>query len=344
MNLLAFKALNKKDGSLCSPFMGARWQMTYLPQLGGYYYLLKSDKVPSKRNSSGVYAGKFFDAKIYGKEIYIVAPTPEPTTTIVIGTSGWRASSAIVVDGPFHAESKEDKEKAAGIILSSYEMGYEAINDIVMEACAIVGKQSAQIVADIARKAKEISDIATVLETCNSIKLGEMAIPIIRDAFQSVMTNQRRSRAQKGKIMDVDLPSLWKTVEVVLDDPFSRDWNAIKAIHMMGKAGKAAIPYLERLIDGWIPRLQSSRKNKKTPVISVLATLIFSCLFIGKDALPLLERLAEYRVTHETIANHCFMLRKNALGLMEKLAVMNINNEHILDLLACSCRKIVHIG
>ncbi|MEM4721746.1 MAG: hypothetical protein QXT73_06790 [Candidatus Methanomethylicaceae archaeon] len=162
MNLLAFKALKKSGQLLLSPTRESPWRKKYIPQLGGEYFFLDADKCPDLENCNGVYAGTFVEAGGYGSDIYLVAPLPSPETVVVLGNSGWRASTAIVVGGPYSRDNDDDRIKAAEQIIAAAQMGYETIPGIWLEAITFFDEAGLSL-PERATDSKPVIDVLTRL-------------------------------------------------------------------------------------------------------------------------------------------------------------------------------------
>ncbi|MEM4721747.1 MAG: hypothetical protein QXT73_06795 [Candidatus Methanomethylicaceae archaeon] len=328
MNLLAFKALKREQEYLLSPLCTAIWQRKFIPELGGEFYFVKADQLPSSGNQYGIHGGTWDEACLYGEEIYIVAPLPSPDTAIVLGTAGWRASAAIVVDGPYDSKKDEDKRRAAQVIMSYHLMGYESVRDVLIESCLISGKDRIPILTEIASSIDDVSSfIKVVATTCKGP--DDNTTNLIIKAFRSL---ERKAKDKKGFLREKAKP--------LISDPFSTDREATQAIYSMRSLEKEAIPYLTGLALSWEPILRKAKKDIVISPCSALVALIFVCSKIGKEAIPILERLLKYKITHRIIASECYSLGVDAIPLLERIAIENIGNEPVLRDVASACERL----
>lgn len=129
MNYLAIKALDKKGDTLVSPIAGREWGYSLV---AGEWRAALAAQPGDVDAGKGVFASTYVEARLYGGDIYVVAPLPGDTE-IVLGSSGWRASAACVVAGPV------SRQQAAEAILAAWKSGYECVPAVVVEAAERLG-------------------------------------------------------------------------------------------------------------------------------------------------------------------------------------------------------------
>lgn len=329
MNLLAFKALKREQEYLFSPIVyNTIWQKKFIPELGGEFYFAQADSPPKKDNRNGIYGGTWEEAAQYGNEVYLVAPMPGKRTAVVLGTSGWRASAAIVVGGPYDSKNAEDKKRAAEAIVSYHLMGYETVRDVLIESCLTLGKTGIPILTGIVPFIDDASSVIKII-ACVCKNPDENITLLIKEAFR-VLKEKGTERKH----------SIWRKAKRLTGNPFSTDRKATQAIYSMRYLEKEALPYLTDLVTSWEPALQKAEENKVVSPCSALVAFIFVCSKIGKEAIPILERLLKYKITHRIIASECYSLGVDAIPLLERIAIENIGNEPVLRDVASACERL----
>jgi hypothetical protein len=229
---LAFKGLawNKTHHALLSPVIRAVWNKTITPW--GEFFCCEA-AAKDLEHDKGIFAASIGEARSYTLQVHLVAP--DPRRRIVLGTSGWRAEAAMVVD--FMTTDK----RAARQILAAYYAGYPQVPGILAWAARYTKfKEGFRILQNILDDCQDEDVLQVVADSAATI--GEEGLPILEQLSSS------ESMWVRMKVIDACSrsaeyvrPLLRRFVES--NDEFVRTYAAFAcATH-----GLAALPWLERL-------------------------------------------------------------------------------------------------
>jgi hypothetical protein len=165
----AFKGLHwdKNFLALFSPVIRVPWCKKMTPW--GESFCCEAAANDLERGK-GIFGASIDEARFYTPQVHLVAP--DPRYRLVLGTVGWRAEAAMVVD--FMTTDKH----AATQILAAYRAGYPQVPGILAWAARYAPpEEGRRALRDVLREPQDEEVLRTVLDS--AALLGKEGIPIL---------------------------------------------------------------------------------------------------------------------------------------------------------------------
>jgi hypothetical protein len=259
---LAFKGLywDRESSILFSPVIRTAWNKATTPW--GEFFCCETTASELDRDH-GIFAASIGEARSYTIQVHLVAP--DPRRRLVLGTSGWRAEAAMVVD--FMTTDKH----AAKQILAAYHSGYPQVPGILAWAARYTKSKEGFLILQKILDDCQDEDVLTVIAD-SAAAIGKYGLPIL-EQLSSSESMQVRMHVIDACRQSVEyfLPLLRCFAES--DDEEARAYAAFAC----GTHGIGALPLLKRLAH-----------DDSCRVRTAVARSVWR---LGEVAIPILEKL-----------------------------------------------------